>query len=150
MSLELEDDRWCYACGPLNPSGFKLRFAHPQPGQLRARVTFKKEHQGYKNIVHGGLIGTLLDEMMVNLAWVEGTPAVTGSYTVRLIKPIRVGAEVQLEGRIDRKTPRLIYASATARGTDGQLLAEAEATCVRIKNAPQLGPEIIEESGQKS
>lgn len=150
MSLELDDDRWCYACGPLNPIGFKLRFAHPEPGRLTARVTFKKEHQGYKNIVHGGLIGTLLDEMMVNLAWIEGTPAVTGSYTVRLIKPVRVGAEVLLEGSIGRSTSRLIYASATARDTSGQVLAEAEATCVRIKNAPQLRPEIIEESGQKS
>lgn len=151
MPLDLQDDKWCYACGTLNPSGLKLRFSHPEPGLLTARVEFQKEHQGFKNIVHGGLVGTVLDEMMVNLAWVEGTPAVTGSYTIRLKKPIRVGEGISLEGRIDRRTPRLIYASAKARDTrTGEVLAEAEAVCVRIKNAPGLRPEMIEESGQKS
>ncbi|GAG82024.1 unnamed protein product, partial [marine sediment metagenome] len=29
-------------------------------------------HQGFKDIVHGGLIGLILDEIMVNLPWKMG------------------------------------------------------------------------------
>lgn len=136
MSLDLQDDKWCYVCGEHNPVGLRLSFNHPEPGLLTSQAVFQKQHQGFKNIVHGGLVGTVLDEMMVNLALVEGTPAVTGSYTLRLKKPVKVGEGVLLEGRIDRRTPRLIYASARMlEALSGDLLAEAKAVCVRIKTA---------------
>ncbi|MCG3176005.1 MAG: hypothetical protein MOGMAGMI_00943 [Candidatus Omnitrophica bacterium] len=151
MKLDLQDDKHCFVCGPLNSSGFKLRFRRVEPGRLSARVRFDKRHQGFKNIVHGGLIGTILDEVMVNLTWVDGTPAVTGTYTIRLSHPVAVGEEVVFEARSIRTTPRAVYVeAAVTRGADGLILASAEALCVRIKDAPPLSPEIIEEPDQKS
>jgi len=134
VPLELTDDRMCYICGKDNPHGFRLDFEHPEKGLLRARVVFRKEHQGYKDIVHGGLVAAVLDEMMVNLAWVEGLPAVTAEITVRLKKPVRVGRPVLFEGRFDKVGPRAIRASASARdeGSRGELLATAESVCVRV------------------
>jgi uncharacterized protein (TIGR00369 family) len=131
--LRLEDDKWCFVCGTENPSGFRLRFEHPEPGVLRAKTTFKKDHQGYKGVVHGGLVSALLDEMMVNLAWVEGRPSVTAEITVRLLKPTAVGQTVHLEGRLLTPEKRVIRASAEARSEAGELLASATATLVRIQ-----------------
>ncbi len=133
----LQDDRYCFVCGEKNPLGFKLKFDHPQKGLLRSQVTFKKEHQGYLGIVHGGLVGTLLDEMMVNLAWLEKTPAVTGELTTRLLKPVPVGEVIRLEGRLEKDGGRVLYMKAFARSEDGTLLAEASASCIRIKDALQ-------------
>ncbi len=132
MSLNLQDDHMCYVCGKDNPQGFRLDFEHPQKGVLTAQVVFSKEHQGYRGIVHGGMISMLLDEMMVNLAWKEQMPAVTGELTVRLKKPTPVGERVFFEGRIDRQESRLLHASATAKNQKGELLASATAVCVRI------------------
>ena len=96
MALELEDDHMCYVCGKENPQGLKLDFKHPEKDRLEATVVFTKEHQGFKNIVHGGMMAMLLDEMMVNLAWKEGIPAVTAEFTVRLKKAAKVGITLKI------------------------------------------------------
>ena len=131
--LKLEDNHGCYVCGKDNPRGFRLDFSHPEEGILRTEVVFRAEHQGYKNIVHGGMVTMLLDEMMVNLTWIEDTPSVTAELTVRLKKPVKVGERVLFEGRIDRREARAVYASASAKNAQGELLATAKATCIRIQ-----------------
>lgn len=133
MKLDLADNHLCYVCGKDNPLGFKLEFKHPRQNLLTAEVVFSPHHQGFKDIVHGGIVSTLLDEMMVNLAWVEGIPAVTSELTVRLKKAVKVGERVFLEGVIDRREPRLLYASSTAKNSHGTVLATAEAKCLILK-----------------
>ena len=137
MSLELQDDHMCYVCGKDNASGFRLDFEHPQKGLLTAKVVFSKEHQGYRNLVHGGMVAMLLDEIMVNLAWKEGIPAVTAELNVRLKKPTQVGEAVYFEGRIESEESRTLHTSATAKNQAGELLASATAICVRINKGVQ-------------
>ena len=115
--------------------GFRLDFKHPRPGQLFTEVTFKKQHQGYKNIVHGGLVATVLDEAMVNLAWLEGKPSVTVEITVRLKKAVPVGKKVLLEGFLEKEEGRLLTLKAWARSPQGELYAEAEAKVLRIRES---------------
>ena len=130
--LKLTDDKMCFVCGKGNKHGLKLDFEHPEPGLLRSSVIFEKRYQGYQNIVHGGMMAVVLDEMMVNLAWVEGKPSVTGELNVRLKKPAKVGESILLEGRITKETDRILYAEATAKDAGGEVIAEAKGTCVRI------------------
>jgi acyl-coenzyme A thioesterase PaaI-like protein len=132
MKLHLEDDRMCYVCGKKNRKGFRLDFTHSRKGRLTAEVTFRKEHQGYKNIVHGGMIAMLLDEIMVNLAWLDGIPAVTAEITVRLKKAVPVGQKVLLEGLLAKEEGRLLRMTATARDPKGTLYASAEAKCLKM------------------
>lgn len=129
----LEDNQNCFVCGQQNALGFRLKFDHPEKGRLRSTAVFRPEHQGYRGIVHGGLVATLLDEMMVNLAWIEKTPAVTGELNVRLLKPVTIGEPVSLEGRLERDGGRVLYMTAQARNARGELLAEARASCIRIR-----------------
>ena len=136
MSLKLEDDQMCYVCGSKNPAGLKLQFEHPEKGVLISSVIFTKEHQGFKDIVHGGMMATVLDEMMVNLAWKEGKPAVTAELTVRLKKAAKIGQKIHLEGRIEREEGRAVYARSEAKDEHGEILAQATATCILIRNNP--------------
>ena len=135
MSLHLEDDQFCYVCGKKNSEGFKLDFKHPGKGILTAQVAFSRKHQGFKGIVHGGMMSMILDEMMVNLAWAEGIPAVTGKLTVRLKKAAKVGETLLFEGRLGELKGRVLHATATAKNKAGETLAEAKATCIVIKGA---------------
>jgi uncharacterized protein (TIGR00369 family) len=130
--LKLIDDKMCFVCGDANKEGLRLDFQHPGPGLLKSEVVFDKKYQGYQNIVHGGMMAVVLDEMMVNLAWIEGKPSVTGELTVRLKKPAKVGETIFLEGRIIKENARVLYAKATAKDGGGELIAEAKGTCVRI------------------
>lgn len=125
----------CFVCGKDNPEGLKLDFDHSHKGLLKTTVTFRKNHQGYRNIVHGGLLAAVLDEIMVNLAWKEGMPAVTADLQVRLKKAARIGQKVHLEGRVDKVVAnrRLLYASSKAADSEGRILATATATCLLLK-----------------
>lgn len=78
-------------------------------------------------------MATVLDEMMVNLAWVEKKPAVTAQLNVSLKKAAKVGEKIRLEGRITEEKARVIRTSAVAKNEKGEILAEAEGVCVRIR-----------------
>lgn len=131
-SIILEDDRWCFACGEKNPHGLKLAFELGDDEVLRSSFTFRKEHQGYTGIVHGGLVGLVLDEMMLNLAWRLGFKAVTARLDLRFKRAVRVGDTVLFSGRVTGRKKRLLLAEADARSPDGEILATARATCILV------------------
>ena len=131
-ALRLSDDRWCFACGEKNPAGLKLVFSAAPDGALRASFSFRKEHLGYEGIVHGGLIGLVLDEIMLNLAWRMGLRAVTAALDLRFREAVRVGERVEFTGRITGRKGRLVLAEAEARSPDGALVAEAKAKCLLV------------------
>ena len=81
--MKLIDDNYCFVCGKKNPIGLKLDFSFDGK-TITTEFVPQKEHQGYFNIVHGGIISTLLDEAMVKLAIEMGMPAVTARMDIRL------------------------------------------------------------------
>jgi uncharacterized protein (TIGR00369 family) len=129
--IALGDDRWCFACGEKNPHGLRLEF-RLEDGVLRTSFTFRKEHQGYTDIVHGGFLCLILDEVMLNLAWRTGLRAVTAGLDVRFKKPVRVGDTVDFSGRIVSRSGRLLLAEAEARDCDGKVVASAQAKCLMV------------------
>ena len=129
----LQDDHRCYGCGKDNPKGLKLQFKRDPNGHLLSETVFSKEHQGYKDIVHGGMIATVLDEVMGNLTWLNGIACMTTQLTVRYKKAIRVGERVFLEGKIDSEEGRVIRASATAKNAQGETFSSASASYLKIK-----------------
>ncbi|MDD5556960.1 MAG: PaaI family thioesterase [bacterium] len=131
--IRLEDDRWCFACGERNPSGLRLDFRLGDDRVLRTAFTFRREHQGYAGIVHGGLVGLILDETMVNLAWRLGHPAVTAALELRFRKAALVGEEIRFEGRLAGVAGRLVRAEAEARDRAGDLVAAARAKCLIVR-----------------
>ncbi len=129
--LELADDRGCFACGPLNPIGLKLEFVE-EGSEYVTYFTPGKEHQGFTDITHGGIISTVLDEVMARYAWVSGRKAVTAEMTVRLRRPARVGNRLRFAGKIDSEDRRLILASARATDETDTVVAEAVARMVKV------------------
>jgi len=129
--LELADDSWCFVCGAANPVGLKLEFAE-EGEEYVTYFTPEKQHQGYLGIVHGGIVSTVLDEVMARLVHVRGLNAVTAEMTVRLKKPAPLGKRLRFAGRIDSEEGRVIQCSARATDEDGQLLAEATARMLKV------------------
>ncbi len=130
--MELRDDGMCFVCGKKNPIGLQLDFR--LAGQiLHTSFVPEKKHQGYADIVHGGIIGIVLDEMLVNLPWLLGKKAVTAEFSVRLKKPVYIGEEIRFTSRIVKEQGRLIFTEAEAKKADGSLVATAAGKCVKIK-----------------
>ncbi len=97
------DDRYCLCCGEKNPVGFQMKFRY-EGERLLSEAVIPKVYQGFSNVVHGGILGTLLDELMVNLYWLKGEKAVTAEYQVRLKSPCPVNRKVFLSAwRVETK-----------------------------------------------
>jgi len=115
--LELGDDDGCFACGKSNPFGLKLEFDR-EGDEYVTYFTAQKRHQGYVGIVHGGIVSTILDEVMARYVHVLGHSAVTGEMTLRFKRPARVGQKLRFAGRIEQENSRLILCSARATDED--------------------------------
>jgi len=125
------DDGYCFVCGPRNVIGLKLDFSF-DGRTIMTEFTPQKVHQGYMNVVHGGIISTLLDEVMVKLAIEMGMPAVTAHMDIRLRKAVAIGNKITFSAEIRESTRKLIVAYAKAETVDG-LVADATGKLIRIK-----------------
>jgi acyl-coenzyme A thioesterase PaaI-like protein len=136
MPQPWEDDRMCFACGEKNPRGLHLQFSPLPPDGLTSEFTPDKTYQGYRNVVHGGFIGLLLDEVMVNLPWQrEKSPVVSAEVTFRLLRPAPVGETLIISAFFDGEPQRrLIPVRGEVRlKKDGTLIASGRAKCVKVK-----------------
>jgi len=134
----LNDDHFCFACGPRNPNGLRIRFEYPAKGFCRAVFTPTKKFQGWQGILHGGIVSTLLDEAFAHAAGgagrgIEGYGAVTAEITVRFKKPVPIGKPAFLEGRVLAMKGRVIKCVSMIRDAEGQELASATGKLITLK-----------------
>ena len=130
--LELADDNGCFVCGKLNPIGLKLEFDQ-EGDEYVTYFTPGKEHQGYVGVTHGGIVSTVLDEVMARYVHALGFRAVTGEMTVRLLRPAATGKRLRFAGRVIFARGRVISTSARATDDDGALVAEATGKMIKVK-----------------
>jgi acyl-CoA thioesterase FadM len=70
---------------------------------------------------------------MVNLPWKKlKIPVVSAEMKVKLRKPLKTGEEVSARAWIDRQKGRIIRVKGEVALSDGSVVAEGEATCVKI------------------
>ncbi len=112
MELNLEIDQYCFACGTENPIGLKLKFENTGGGVV-ANFTPGKEHQGFINVVHGGILSTLMDEAMAHAVLAREIKAVTARMSLSFKKPTRIGEPLTVNGRIIEKKGRIIKTAAS-------------------------------------
>lgn len=130
MKNNLQDDNYCFACGESNPSGLHLKFSI-ETGKASAEFVPQKVHQGYKDIIHGGIISTILDEAMVKASLMQGIPAVTVEITVRFKNVLFTGEKVIVEALIEKKNRKIIEASSVLKKPGGMIIAEGRAKLLR-------------------
>lgn len=124
----------CFVCGKNNPEGLHLDFTWDEGARtIETRWLVDAAYQGYDNILHGGILATLLDEVVGKLSVLLGVPAVTAEMTVRFSKPVTTGAPVVVRGRITGERRRVLSAEAEALLEDGTVAATATLTLVKGK-----------------
>lgn len=129
--MELSDDRMCFVCGEKNPDGLQLKFT--LDGEtLKTRFKTEKRYQGYTDIVHGGIIALILDEMIGNLAWRLGISAVTAEISIRFKQPVYVGEELEFTSQIVKDQGRLLFMEARVKKVSGTVVAIASGKCMKV------------------
>jgi uncharacterized protein (TIGR00369 family) len=120
------NEGFCFGCGVNNPIGLKLKFT--RDGEtLRTEFTPDKTHQGWPGLLHGGILGCLLDEVMSNAAYATGNTCLTASITIRQKRPVKVGVPLVITARITRHRKKLIDTEGRVCLQDGTVIAEGTA-----------------------
>jgi uncharacterized protein (TIGR00369 family) len=124
----------CFACGVDNASGLQIHFYDNAEDEVHAHYTVPERFQGYPGMVHGGILATILDEL-VGRAVMARDPTqfmVSAKLTVRYRKPVPTEQLLVLFGKVLRRRGRIATAKAEVRLVDGTLCVEAEGTLVHL------------------
>jgi uncharacterized protein (TIGR00369 family) len=116
----------CFGCSPNNPSGLQLRF-FSNGEKLVSRLRVPKHLSGWDHIVHGGVIATMLDEIM---GWAAlhllKKMTLTKAITVKFLKPVYVEEDIRIEGRpYELKGDREAVMQGFLYNKDDELCAKA-------------------------
>ncbi len=134
--MEIERDKLCFCCGSDNERGLRLAIVYPEPGAAETVLTVPDWFSGWRNMTHGGLLSTILDEIMAHACIGIGGPsesAVTAEMTVRFLKPVRTGSVIRAVGKVSEMRGRIIRTEGRLLDSAGNAVAEATARFVIAK-----------------
>jgi acyl-coenzyme A thioesterase PaaI-like protein len=129
LSIEVEPHN-CFACGELNEHGIHLAL-HVDGDRCWTELTLPDRFQGWDGLAHGGIVCTILDEVMAwSLASTDNW-GLTARMNVAFRKPVRLGRMVRGEGWMTASRRRLIETAGRLVDPEtGDILATAEGTYV--------------------
>lgn len=125
----------CFACGALNRHGLRMTI-HVERDAAWSELTLEPRFEGWEGMAHGGILATLLDEIMGWTLAARDDWGVTARLAVDFRKPIRVGTALRIEGTVARRRRRVIETTGRIVDPAGEIeYATATATYVTVDDA---------------
>jgi len=116
--------RFCFACSQENPIGLKLKPVHDGE-KVTAEFTAGKFHQGWDNVVHGGILYTLLDEVTAYAMLCHGIElGVTAKSEIRFKQVAPINAPIQASAWVTKLTKRLVEAKGVLTLKDNTVIVD--------------------------
>ncbi len=120
----------CFACGTLNTHGLQL-VLHAGGDRCWTELSLGRRFEGWEGIAHGGILCTILDEVMAWALVDHDLWGVTARMTVDFKRPVQIDRPILAEGRVVAVRRRLVDAEGVILDpTDGTVLARSRATYV--------------------
>jgi acyl-coenzyme A thioesterase PaaI-like protein len=136
LPIGRQDANHCFVCGPDNPAGMRIVF-RLEEGLCKAQYTPTKFQCGFDGVTHGGIIFSLLDDVMANRLFLQGERAYTAKCEIRYREPAMIGRSLLLEGELlSRRGRRAQLAGRVLHPDDDRVLAEAAATFIVVNDEP--------------
>lgn len=128
----LEDDDQCFACGMNNADGLRIQWKI-DGFTTTAEFIPDRKYQGWKGMLHGGIIATLLDEAMTRLASVVCGGALTAEMTVRYVAPAHIGEILFIRGEIVDQSRKIVEMRASLCDISGKIIAHSIGKAMKLK-----------------
>ena len=121
----------CQACARLGHCRMGLRTERLDDGVVTTELSCRSENEGGPGIAHGGWVAGVLDELVGHVPILHGHLTVTGTLTVRFVKPVPIETPLLGEARMLRREGSRWYIEARLTMlSSGAELALAEAVMV--------------------
>lgn len=103
----------------------------PPPAELRRFYTFGTGLNAHPNLLHGGVIATILDSAMGNVIWQQvqprpSAPTFTVSLNITYKKPVETPGSVLVRSSVVKVEGRKIWVRGAVEGQGGVVHATAE------------------------
>ena len=135
--MRVENNNRCFACGKENPFGLQVNpDITPDGTRVKIECTPPSHFQGWANVIHGGILSTLLDEAItyVGIASFDG-PAVTAQLEIRFKKPAMAGDKLIVIAKRAKMGKRLIEVEAHIDSENGERIVEGSGKVMRVAGA---------------
>ncbi|MBA2701351.1 MAG: PaaI family thioesterase [Chloroflexi bacterium] len=120
----------CFACGTLNLRGLGL-VIHVEPEAAWTETSLTRDFEGWDGVIHGGILATILDEVMAWALAGADNWGVTARMTVTFKRPVAVEVPIRAEGWLVRSRRRIAdTAGHILDASSGEILALATGTYV--------------------
>ncbi|HZV81088.1 MAG TPA: PaaI family thioesterase [Geobacteraceae bacterium] len=122
------NSKMCFVCGLKNIAGLKASFYETDTRTLVALLTPRDEHQSYPGRLHGGIASAILDETIgraINVGSSADTWGVTLELALTYRKPIPLGVELRVVGRITEEKSRSYTGTGEILLPDGEVAVAA-------------------------
>jgi uncharacterized protein (TIGR00369 family) len=107
-----------------------MRFDVGDDKAVEAVVTVPPGFQGWRDVVHGGVVALLLDEAMAYAAGAHGEIGMTADLKMRFRKSVPVGEPLTVRGHVLWRRRNVLGIAASIRDASGTLLASGEGSFV--------------------
>ena len=98
--LPSRENHACFGCGPANPCGLRMKF-FTDGTSVFTELKVPEHTSGWKNLVHGGVITTILDEVMGwSAIYSLKRFVLTKTISIEFLKPAFVGERIRAEGSL--------------------------------------------------
>ncbi|GIW20517.1 MAG: hypothetical protein KatS3mg065_0813 [Chloroflexota bacterium] len=120
----------CFACGTLNEHGLQL-VLHVDGTTCWTELELDRRFEGWEGIAHGGIVSTILDEVMAWSLVDRELWGLTARLNVAFRRPVPVGRRIRAEGSVAEAGRRLVRTTGRViEPTTGLVFATAEAVYV--------------------
>lgn len=127
----------CFICGLQNPVGLHLHIYETEPGVVETTYTAPEHFQGYPGVLHGGIVGAIIDEIS-GRAHMGSDPhnprfMFTAKLEVKYRKNVPVGRPLKIIGRAGKSKSRSAEAWAGIYDAEtNELLAEGSTLSINV------------------
>ena len=124
----------CFVCGRNNPVGLNLQFFDNGKDEVFSDYTVAARYQSYPGIVHGGILASMLDEVVGRVAIIGDHHHFMVSVRLQVVyrHPVPVETPLKIRGRIVRLRGRLGKAQGEIILPDGKIACEAAITLADV------------------
>ena len=115
--------RACFVCGEQNARGMNAR-SYVVGERIELPFVAPPEFAGWRTVIHGGLVATVLDEVMTWAAIVGSRrPCFAAEFSIRMLRPLAPGTECIAVGRMTENRKRVFKAESVLKGPKEEVFA---------------------------
>ena len=144
----------CFICGLENPIGLHLHIYEVEPGVIETTYIAPEHFQGYPGVLHGGIVGALIDEISARAQMGSDSNDPRFMFTAKLEVKYRqnvpIGRRLKIVGKAGKSKSRSAEAWAGIYDAEtNELLAEGNTLLMNVPDEQQFDKSKLNELGWK-